>query len=51
MPTDAPLADECLIEERLPGSENRVVVATSSACGRTSTGAQVLAERRQINVV
>jgi hypothetical protein len=34
-----------------PGSENGVVVATSSARARTSTSAQVLAERRQINVV
>jgi hypothetical protein len=41
--------DEMLAKE--PGSENGVVVAMSSARARTSTGAQVLAERRQINVV
>jgi hypothetical protein len=34
-----------------PGSENGVVIATSSARPRTSAGAQVLAERCQINVV
>jgi len=41
--------DEVLAKE--PGSENGVVVATSSARTRTSTGTQVLAERRQIDVV
>src|ERR1700686_1984660 len=40
--------DKVLAKE--PGSENGVVVATSSARARTSTGAQVLAERRQINI-
>jgi hypothetical protein len=47
-PTNADF-DEVLAKE--PGSENGVVIATSSARPRTSTGAQVLAERRQINVV
>ena len=41
--------DEVLAKE--PGSENGVVIASSSARARTSTGAQVLAERRQINLV
>jgi len=40
--------DKMLAKE--PGAENGVVVATSSARARTSTGAQVLAERRQINI-
>ena len=34
-----------------PGTENGVVVATPSHGARTSTSAQMLAERRQINVV
>jgi hypothetical protein len=44
-------ADFDKVPTKEPGSENGVVVATSSARARTSTGAQVLAERRQINVV
>jgi hypothetical protein len=40
--------DKVLAKE--PGAENGVVVATPSQGSRTSTGAQVLAERRQVNV-
>jgi hypothetical protein len=41
--------DKVLAKE--PGAENGVVIATPSHGTRTSTSAQVLAERRQINVV
>jgi hypothetical protein len=41
--------DEVLAKE--PGAENGVVVATPSHGARTSAGAQVFAERSQINVV
>jgi hypothetical protein len=40
--------DKVLTKE--PGAENGVVVSTPSHGARTSTSAQVLAERRQINV-
>ena len=43
-------ADLDEVPAKEPGAENGVVVATSSPGARTSTGAQVLAERRQIDV-
>ena len=43
-------ADFDEVPAKEPGAENGVVVATASLGARTSTSAQVLAERRQINV-
>ena len=40
--------DEMLTKE--PGAKNRVMISAPSHGARTSTGAQVLAERRQIDV-
>ena len=43
-------ADDDKVLAKEPGAENGMVVATSSRRARTSTGAQMLAERRQIDV-